>query len=116
MRRLARRAAVRLNATGWPAGIAAPLAARPRADSTHLDTAGRAAAAAQAFVPRPRELARMRAAAGRGAVVVPLDDILTTGATLATLTGWLRGGGVPVSMAAVLAATRRRADQRSPYG
>jgi predicted amidophosphoribosyltransferase len=113
MRRLARRAAVRLNATGWPAGIAAPVLTRPRLDSAHLDAATRAAEAARAFVPRPRELTRMAAAVGRGAVVVPVDDILTTGGTLAALAGRLRAGGVPVPVAAVLAATRRRSGPRT---
>src|SRR5437667_1442847 len=83
MRRLARRAVVRLNATGWPAGIAAPVVTRPRADSVTLDAQNRVVEAARAFVPRPRELARMAAAVHRGAVVIPVDDILTTGGTLA---------------------------------
>jgi predicted amidophosphoribosyltransferase len=113
MCRLARRSAVRLNATGWPAGIAAAVRTRPRPDSTHLDTAGRAAEAARAFVPRTRELARMAQAVGRGAIVVPVDDILTTGRTLAALTERLRAGGVPVPVAAVLAATRRRSGPRT---
>src|SRR5947209_4748583 len=54
MRRLARRAAVRLNATGWPAGLVAAVRTRPRPDSAHLSAEGRAAEAAHAFVPRPR--------------------------------------------------------------
>ncbi|GIH11995.1 ComF family protein [Rugosimonospora africana] len=116
MLRLARRAAVRLNAAGWPAGLATPLSARPRADSAHLDRAGRADAAAGAFAPRTRELARMAEVAARGAVVVALDDILTTGATLAAVAGRLRASGVPVPLAVVLAATRRRAGSRTPSG
>jgi adenine/guanine phosphoribosyltransferase-like PRPP-binding protein len=56
----------------------------------------------------------MAQAAGRGAVVVPVDDILTTGGTLAALTDRLRGGGLPVPVAAVLAATRRRTGPRTP--
>jgi predicted amidophosphoribosyltransferase len=112
MHRLARRAVVRLNSTGWPAGIAAPVLTRSRADSVTLDAAARAAEAARAFVPRPAELARMAAAVRRGAVVVPVDDILTTGGTLAALTARLRAGGLPVPVAAVLAATRRRTGPR----
>ncbi len=112
MRRLARRAVVRLNSTGWPAGIAAPVLTRPRPDSAALDAAARAVEAARAFVPRPRELARMAAAARRGAVVIPVDDILTTGGTLAALAARLRAGGLPVPVAAVLAATRRRSGPR----
>jgi predicted amidophosphoribosyltransferase len=113
MRRLARRAVVRLNSTGWPAGIAAPVLSRARPDSVRLDAAARAAEAARAFVPRPRELARMADATRRGAVVVPVDDILTTGGTLAALAARLRAGGLPVPVAAVLAATRRRTGPRT---
>jgi predicted amidophosphoribosyltransferase len=113
MHRLARRAVVRLNATGWPAGLAAAVRSRPRPDSVHLDAISRAVHAAHAFLPRPRELARMAEAVGRGAVVVPVDDILTTGGTLAALADRLRGGGLPVPLAAVLAATRRRSGPRT---
>jgi len=98
MCRLARRAAVRLNATGWPAGLAAAVRTRPRPDSAHLSAEGRAAEAAHAV--------------GRGAVVVPVDDILTTGGTLTALADRLRGGGLPVPVAVVLAATRRRSGPR----
>ncbi|OLE29303.1 MAG: hypothetical protein AUG44_04645 [Actinobacteria bacterium 13_1_20CM_3_71_11] len=112
MCRLARRAAVRLNATGWPAGLAAAVRTRPRPDSAHLSAEARAAEAAHAFVPRPRELARMAQAVGRGAIVVPVDDILTTGGTLTALADRLRGGGLPVPVAVVLAATRRRSGPR----
>lgn len=52
-----------------------------------------------------------RDAAAGGGVVVPvvlLDDIVTTGATLAATARVLRSAGVPVTAAAVLAATRRR--------
>jgi adenine/guanine phosphoribosyltransferase-like PRPP-binding protein len=40
--------------------------------------------------------------------VVLLDDIVTTGATLTAVTAALASAGIPVSAAAVLAATRRR--------
>jgi predicted amidophosphoribosyltransferase len=114
MLRLARRAVVRLNESGWPAGLAAPLAARPRADSAGLSVAARAAGAAQAFAPRPNELSRLARAVRRGAVVIAVDDILTTGATLTAVAGRLRAGGVAVPLAVVLAATRRRSDSRTP--
>jgi len=116
MLRLARRAAVRLNAAGWPVGLATPLSARPRADSAHLDSVARARAADAAFVPRPRELDRMADAAQRGALVVVLDDILTTGATLTAAAGRLRAAGIAVPVAVVLAATRRRTGPRPPLG
>jgi adenine/guanine phosphoribosyltransferase-like PRPP-binding protein len=45
--------------------------------------------------------------------VVPVDDILTTGGTLAALAARLRAGGLPVPVAAVLAATRRRTGPRT---
>jgi predicted amidophosphoribosyltransferase len=114
MLRLARRAAVRLNAAGWPTGLATPLTTRPRTDSTHLDGASQARAAAQPFAPRPRELSRMAQLTGRGAVVVVLDDILSTGATLTAAAVRLRAAGIPVPVAVVLAATRRRTGPRSP--
>jgi predicted amidophosphoribosyltransferase len=116
MLRLARRAAVRLNATGWPTGLATPLSARPRADSAHLDSTARARAAALAFAPRPRELSRMVVAERRGALVITLDDILTTGATLSAAAGRLRAAGIAVHLGVVLAATRRRSGARAPVG
>lgn len=107
LRRLARHAAVRLRAAGWPVAVASPLRALPRPDSATLDSAGRAAAAAAAFRTRAWRLpAARRAAAGRTVVVI--DDIVTTGATLAAITRSLVGAGIPVSAAAVLAATVRR--------
>lgn len=116
MLRLARRAAVRLNGAGWPTGLATPLTARPRIDSAHLDSAARARAAREAFSPRSRELHRMAEVAGRGAQVVVLDDILTTGATLTAAAGRLRAAGIAVRVAVVLAATRRRSGPRPPLG
>jgi predicted amidophosphoribosyltransferase len=45
---------------------------------------------------------------------VVLDDILTTGATVTAAAGRLRAAGIPVPVAVVLAATRRRTGTRSP--
>jgi predicted amidophosphoribosyltransferase len=107
VRRLADRAARTLRRAGWSAAVARPVRALPKPDATHLDSAQRAIAAAAAFAPRTARLgATRRAAAGRAVVVV--DDIVTTGATLAALTAILRGAGVPVDVAALIAATRRR--------
>ncbi len=98
----------RLRATGWDAALVRPLRALPRPDSATLDRAGRAAAAQASLRPRPARLQRVRRAVADGARLVVVDDIITTGATLAAVAGVLSGAGVPVGGAAVLAATQRR--------
>ncbi|WP_416901007.1 ComF family protein [Micromonospora echinospora] len=103
--RLARHAATRLRAAGWPVRVRRPVRALPRPDSVGLDSAGRAAAAASAF--RLRAWPSVGPADPAGAVVV-LDDILTTGATLAAVGRVLGAAGLPPAVAAVLAATRKR--------
>jgi len=109
LRRLARPAAARLRAAGQPVVLAGPLRARSRPDSTGLDSGQRAAAAAAALRPRPVRLAGLRQRVARtGEPVILLDDVITTGATLAAAAGRLARAGVPVAGAAVLAATRRR--------
>jgi predicted amidophosphoribosyltransferase len=112
MRRLADRAAVRLRRRGWPAAVAHPVRARPRADSAELGSAERLRTAAGAFAVVPRQVAAVREAAVRGTRLVIVDDIVTTGATLAAVAGHLRAAGVVVPSAAVLAATRRRVSTR----
>jgi len=119
LRRLALRATRVLRAAGWPVTLAQPLRALPKPDSTHLDSAQRAIAAAAAFRLRPRHAARVRAATGAAgsgsgtaaAAVVLVDDIVTTGATLAAIATILAGAGIRVDAAATLAATRRRHPQ-----
>jgi predicted amidophosphoribosyltransferase len=107
VRRLARHAAARLRAAGWPVALARPLRALPRPDSVTLDSAGRVAAAAAAFRLRAGQVAALRqAATGRAVIVV--DDIVTTGATLSAVTRLLVSAGVQVRAAALLAATARR--------
>jgi predicted amidophosphoribosyltransferase len=105
--RLARHAGRRLRGAGWRVAVARPLRALPRADSAGLGSAQRAAAAAQAFRVRGRRAAHLRRVSA-GARVVVLDDIVTTGATLAAVSAALTGVGIEVTAAAVLAATRRR--------
>lgn len=105
--RLARHAAGRLRLAGWPVALAHPVRALPRPDSAGLDSAGRAVAASAGFRLRPGSADRLREAAW-GRSVVLLDDIVTTGATLAAVTRLLTGTGVPVDAAALLAATVRR--------
>ncbi len=110
VRRLADRAARTLRRAGWPAAVAQPVRALPKPDATHLDSAQRAIAAAAAFRLRPTRLPRtVRAAAGRAVVVV--DDIVTTGSTLAALTAMLMRADIPVEAAALIAATRKRHPQ-----
>ncbi|MFX0594256.1 ComF family protein [Melissospora conviva] len=111
LRRLAGHAGARLRRSGWSVVLAQPLRALPRPDSTTLDSAQRAAAALAAFGPRPVRLRRLPArAAGRS--VVLLDDIVTTGGTLAAVNRRLAAAGVTVCGAAVLAATERRTYHR----
>ncbi|SCE78942.1 Predicted amidophosphoribosyltransferases [Micromonospora echinospora] len=103
--RLARHAATRLRAAGWPVRVRRPVRALPRPDSVGLDSAGRAAAAASAF--RLRAWPPVGPVDAAGAVVV-LDDILTTGATLAAVGRVLGAAGLSPTVAAVLGATRKR--------
>ncbi|MEU5831327.1 ComF family protein [Micromonospora tulbaghiae] len=101
--RLVRPAAARLRAAGWPVRVLRPLRALPRTDSVALDSAERAAAAETAFRLR-RPLTGHRP----GENVVLLDDIVTTGATLAAVSRMLHRAGMAPKAAAVLAATQKR--------
>jgi predicted amidophosphoribosyltransferase len=109
--RLARHAAARLRRAGWPVATARVLRAVPRPDSAALGSVARAEAAADAFRVRTRRLP-----AAPGAVVVVLDDVVTTGATLTAVADRLARAGVPVTAAAVLAATRRRRPETAASG
>ncbi|MBM0279172.1 ComF family protein, partial [Micromonospora sp. STR1s_6] len=84
-----------------------PLRALPRPDSVTLDSAGRAAAAEAAFQPRSTAPARVPGG-GAGPLVVLLDDIVTTGVTLAAASRVLTAIGWAPSVAVVLAATEKR--------
>jgi predicted amidophosphoribosyltransferase len=113
MLRLARRAAVRLRAAGYAAAVASPVRALPRPDSAHLSSADRALTAGSAFALRTSWAGRLPAlatVADRGAIVL-VDDVLTTGATLAAVADVLLAAGVTTTFAATLAATRRRRDR-----
>jgi predicted amidophosphoribosyltransferase len=110
MVRLARSARRELRAHGFAAAVATPLRARPKTDSAGLDREQRAAAAREAFALRAgwaRRIGVVRQLADHGAVVL-VDDVLTTGSTLAAVAIVLSGAGVAVRFAATLAATERR--------
>jgi predicted amidophosphoribosyltransferase len=112
MLRLARRAAWALARHGWSAGVACPLRARPRPDSAQLSSVDRLHAADAAFVLVPGRLATVGAAVRGGARLVIVDDVVTTGATLAAAAARLREAALDVQVAAVLAATQRRVSAR----
>ena len=85
-----------------------PLRALPRPDSTSLDAAARAAAAVSSLRVRPVGLRQLRRSVTVGAMLIVVDDIVTTGATLAAVSGRLKAEDVQVTGAAVLAATQLR--------
>lgn len=101
-RRLARAAA-----RAVPGARARPLLvpARAVADQSGLGTAARAANLHAALRARRRL---------DGVLVVVVDDVVTTGATLAEATRALRAAGAQVAGCAVIAATSRRSASVSP--
>jgi predicted amidophosphoribosyltransferase len=103
-RRLARHAAAVLRRAGVPVRVVPALrGARGLADQAGLDAADRAANLARAL----RVVAGGEwLVAGRSVVVV--DDVVTTGATLAECARALRAAGAVVVGAATVAATSRR--------
>lgn len=108
MRRLAAHTVRRLRAAGWDAGVSHQLEALPRPDSTSLSVVGRRAVAEDSLrIRRPRIGVPRRREPRRGTLVI-VDDIVTTGATLAAATGRLEEAKMQVAGAAVLAATQLR--------
>jgi predicted amidophosphoribosyltransferase len=87
--------------------VATPLRALPKDDSAHLNRDQRALAARHAFALRAGRAGPLQQVADSAAVAV-LDDVLTTGSTLAAVAGQLWEAGVPVAFAVTLAATRLR--------
>ncbi|MCO5969166.1 ComF family protein [Actinoallomurus soli] len=92
--------------SGAAVSVARALAHRRRvADQAGLSAADRSANLAGALEVRGDV---------RGALVVVVDDVITTGATLAEAARALRSGGARVRAAAVVAATRRYGDGLAP--
>lgn len=112
MVRLAREAAGRLRAAGWAVSVERAMKALPKDDSVSLGVAGRAVAAENSLRIRGTWLRFSRRAPTMGGTLIVVDDIVTTGATLAAVTGRLREVDMQVTGAAVLAATRLRAGRR----
>jgi len=106
--RLLARAATR-GRTAAPVVVPALVHRRRVADQSRLDSAARTLNLAAALAVD----ARLRPAlAGRRVVLV--DDLMTTGATLAEAARALRAAGVDAVGAAVIAATLRRSDLYKP--
>ncbi|GAA2386609.1 ComF family protein [Dactylosporangium salmoneum] len=119
MLRLVRAAArVLRRQAGAEVAIARPLRALDKGgDSAELSAAQRAVAARQAFAVHRGRAAELGERARRaGAAVVLVDDIVTTGATLAAASDRLASAGIPVYRAVVLAATQRQGGPGSRPG
>ena len=104
--RLARSAARALAVPGRPVRVLPLLRPSRRVgDQSGLDAAARAANLSGAF-----EVCRQ---VPRGTCVVVVDDVVTTGATLAEARRALTAAGIRVHGAATVAATMRRSRHRS---
>ncbi|GAA2641795.1 ComF family protein [Paractinoplanes durhamensis] len=115
MARLAGQAVRRLRGAGWEAGVVRPLRALPRPDSASLSAAERRAAAESSLRIRSALIGFRRRATRFGGTLVVVDDIVTTGATLAAVTRRLKEADMQVTGAAVLAATRLRRASRGKF-
>jgi predicted amidophosphoribosyltransferase len=108
MARLALHAVRRLRENGWRADVYRPLRARPRPDSATLDAPGRLAAAESSLTIRRVPIGVSRRRAAMKSTLIVVDDIVTTGATLAAVTTRLTEANMQVTGAATVAATRLR--------
>ncbi|HEY0536328.1 MAG TPA: phosphoribosyltransferase family protein [Actinoplanes sp.] len=115
MTRLAAHAVRRLREAGWQADLTHLLRALPKPDAASLSVGERAVAAESSLRIRPARIGKFsRRSPGKGTLVV-VDDIVTTGATLAVATARLEEANVQVTGAAVLAATRLRRPSRERF-
>ncbi len=102
--RIARQAAAGLRRSGVPANVVPVLRHTRRvADQAGLDATARARNLAGALAVRASGAPLLA-----GARVIVVDDVLTTGATVAEAARALRAAGLTVGGAAVVAATQRR--------
>jgi len=108
MKRLSAHAVRRLRRAGWHADIIQPLRASPRPDSTSLNAAARRDVAESSLRIMPARIRVLRRDTTMRRTLVIVDDIVTTGATLAAVAGRLGEVNVQVTGAAVLAATQLR--------
>jgi predicted amidophosphoribosyltransferase len=115
MTRLATHAVRRLRAAGWDACVSQPLEALPRPDSTSLTVSGRRSAAESSLRIRRSRIPVLRRATPRKGTLVVVDDIVTTGATLAAVASRLEEAKMQVVGAAVLAATPLRRSSGSRF-
>jgi predicted amidophosphoribosyltransferase len=112
--RLAAHTVRRLRAAGWHARVVQPVRASPRPDSASLDAAERAVAAVSSLRIKPSRIGDLRRWVTAGGMLVVVDDIVTTGSTLAAVADRLDTVNVQVAGAVVLAATQLRT--RRPTG
>ncbi|GGL08947.1 hypothetical protein GCM10014719_08760 [Planomonospora parontospora subsp. antibiotica] len=114
--RLAVLAAGYLRAAGWPASTAQVLGQSRRvADQAGLNALQRAENLSSAFRLAPGAGASVAALLKGGTVLVLVDDVVTTGATLAEAARTLRAAGAEPGMAVTVAATRRRGRARDDH-
>ncbi|MEV0418401.1 ComF family protein [Streptosporangium canum] len=112
--RLTALAAGYLRAAGWPVTVAKILAQRREvADQAGLSSLQRAENLSLAFRVTAARKGPLPGSWGDAGPIVLVDDIVTTGATLAEAARALREAGMAVPLAATIAATRRRG--QSPY-
>ena len=110
MARLAGHTVRRLRSAGWQARAVQPLRVLPRPDSATLDPAGRAEVAGRTLRIRGSGIRVLQRSVTTRSILVVVDDIVTTGATMAAVARRLREANVQVAGTAVLAATRLRRD------